>query len=258
VVTAHRGAVEQQVEGNWVPLKRGDIVPNAQMVRTLAGGHVKLQRNKEVVALGSNTQLRIEDDADIGYTTVHQDFGRVEVEAEHKLVKHFEVKTPYLAAVVKGTQFVVTSNGEGASVTVDRGSVAVQSLATERSTLITPGQTARVSPRADIEISGLGPWRPIVEPGVRRVVVTASAGSAMVAPMGDLAAAPHLQAPTAAPTRPRMTSGAPTAITGFVASGQALVASNQPAQPVNAGIVVLGGLFGALIGGIALLWRRAV
>jgi hypothetical protein len=249
--------VEQQVEGGWVPLKRGDILANAQMVRTLGTGHVKLQRNAEVVALGSNTQLRIEHDPGTGYTTVHQDFGRIEVEAEHKRVKHFAVETPYLAAVVKGTQFVVTSDGEGASVTVDRGAVAVQSLATERSTLITPGQTARVSPRTDIEISGLGPWRPIVEPGVTRGVVTASAGSALGAPMADWTGAPNLKAP-AAPSRPRMTNAAPSAVTAFVASGQALGRSDQPAQPVNAGIVLLGGLFGALIGGLALLWRRAV
>lgn len=97
-VTRLRGGVEMlDASGAWRPLARGDVVPNEQMVRTSANGHAELTRNTEIVTLGSNTTIRIRDDAETGYTTVLQDFGRVEVDAEARRVKHFEVQTPYLA-----------------------------------------------------------------------------------------------------------------------------------------------------------------
>ena len=43
-------------------------------------------------------------------TTIVQQAGSILLEVEKRNVKHFEVETPYLAAVVKGTQFRVTVN----------------------------------------------------------------------------------------------------------------------------------------------------
>ena len=39
-------------------------------------------------------------------TTIQQRAGSILLEVEKRNVTHFEVETPYLAAVVKGTQFV--------------------------------------------------------------------------------------------------------------------------------------------------------
>ena len=201
VVTRLRGDVEMQgATGTWMPLKRGEIVPNEQMVRTLASGHAELTRSNEVVTLGSNTTIRIRHDAETGYTTVLQDFGRVEVDVEARRVKHFEVQTPYLAAVVKGTHFVVTSGSDGATVAVERGAVAVHSISSERSATIGVGQVATVKRKTDLVVGGLGPWPPVVDPGVSRRKVSAALGSALAVPGGGgslLPAAPIAARPAA-------------------------------------------------------------
>ena len=164
-VTKLRGAVQQQLNGQWVDLKRGDIIADDTTVRTLEDGHVDLQRGQEVVSLGVGSQIRIHDRTDAQYTTVQEDFGSVEVDAEAKNFAHFEVQTQFLAAVVKGTHFVVTAGPTGALVAVSRGAVAVQSKVSQRSTTVTIGQVASVAPGRvrDIVLSGIGPLPAIAE-----------------------------------------------------------------------------------------------
>lgn len=281
VVLRLRGDVQVQVEDAWIALKRGDIVTHDQLVRTLGNGYAELQRNKEVVTLGNNTEIRIQQDAETGFTTVLQDFGRVEVDAEAKRVKHFEVRTPYLAAVVKGTHFVVNSDNAGAIVSVDRGSVAVQSVATDRSTLITVGQTATVKRKTDLVVGGLGPWPAVVEPGVSRPMVVASLGGGLDAalPQGSgttkgLSSPPILK-PAGFDAGPdqsgvvrmkestdggqRVTMAATsTALLGGFAASRPTAAKVEPEQPVSLGVVMLGALLGALMGGLALMLRRGL
>ncbi|MEO6013508.1 MAG: FecR family protein [Devosia sp.] len=125
-----RGQVLQLVDGDWQPLKRGAVVPDTRVIRTLKNGFVTFERGEETIELASNTQIQIFDKAGSKpFTTVKQYFGTVAVEAEVKNVQHFAVQTPYLAAVVKGTRFTVTSQDGGASVTVQRGHVEVEDRA---------------------------------------------------------------------------------------------------------------------------------
>ncbi len=156
VVIKLRGGVEQQIEGNWAELKRGDVVSDDRPIRTLADGHVDLQRDQEVVTMGASTQIRIHDQTGARFTTVEQSSGSVEVDAEIRNVQHFSVETPYLAAVVKGTHFIVTAAPTGGSVTVSRGFVAVVSKASQHSTTVTVGQTASVDPQSDLTVAGSG------------------------------------------------------------------------------------------------------
>jgi len=261
-----RGEVEVLAAGTWVPLKRGDIVANNQMIRTLANGHAELHRDNEVVTLGSNTEIRIEDDADTGYTTVLQDSGRLEVDAEARHVKHFEVQTPYLAAVVKGTHFIVTADSEGASVSVDRGSVSVQSVATDRSTTIGVGQIATVKRKSDLVVSGLGPWPPVLDPGVSRPKVAASLGGALGS--APASRSDSADGPTPATLSPQGGNGGTGGVQIVAAStstalfgGGATASSRstakaEPSQPVSLGVVLLGAVVGAALGGLALLFRR--
>jgi hypothetical protein len=274
IVMRLRGDVQVLVEGNWVPLKRGDVVANEQTVRTLANGHAEIKRDLEIVTLGSNTEIRIEYDSETGYTTVLQDFGRVEVDAEARRVKHFEVRTPYLAAVVKGTHFIVTSDSDGTMVAVDRGSVSVQSVASERSTTIGVGQMATVKRKNDLVVGGLGPWPPIVEPGVARPAIVASLGGglgSMPAPDGDaielragFSLAPGGTSPTLMPVsggstgNVRVVASSASTLFGFAAASPSSTARDEPAQPVSLGVVLLGALLGAALGGLALLLRRGL
>ena len=96
-------------------------------------------------------------------TTILQQAGSILLEVEKRAVKHFEVETPYLAAVVKGTQFRVSVNKDDSSVDVLRGEVEVAGFKSGQYTTVRPGQAARVATegRGDLSLSGSGTLSPI-------------------------------------------------------------------------------------------------
>ena len=151
-----RGQVLQLVDGNWQPLQRGDVVPDDRVVRTLNTARVEFQRDAELIALGPNTQIQIVDKSGKRFTTVKQYFGEVAIEAEVQNVQHFAVQTPFLAAVVKGTRFTVRTSRKSSGVEVERGHVAVESLITHSSTLLSAGQSATASQTEDLKVAGKG------------------------------------------------------------------------------------------------------
>jgi hypothetical protein len=67
------------------------------------------------------------------------------LDVEPRRQRHFEVETPHLTAVVKGTEFTVAVAATGSSVLVKEGAVEVTSLVTGQSTLVGTSQTARVA-----------------------------------------------------------------------------------------------------------------
>ena len=272
-----RGTVEQLVDTNWTALQRGDVVPDDRTVRTGPDGHVDLQRGKEVVTLGASTQVQIHDKTDARFTTVQQDFGTVEVEAEVENAPHFVVETQFLAAVVKGTHFIVTSSTLGASVSVDRGFVAVQSKASKRSTTVTVGQTASVAPSTDIVLSGTGTLPAVFSPEGTQLVPAGSTSGAILfhddpGPGTGTAAASPLNPPpgidgasvqTATLVSPvnvttathlRGSLGGNSLSWAFGLNGAP--ASQAKEEPMRPGILVGGVLIGIMIGGLALLFRR--
>jgi hypothetical protein len=172
-----RGPVVQLVDGQWQQLKRGMVVPDDRVVRTMAAGYVTFTRGKETVELGPNTQIQIFDKAGKKpFTTVKQYFGTVSVEAEVRNVQHFAVDTPFLAAVVKGTRFTVVSGKTSSKVTVRRGHVQVTNLRNKSRVLLSVGQSAIVdgTKSNSIEVSGGGKL-PAVESASGKPLVTVGA-----------------------------------------------------------------------------------
>jgi len=271
-----RGTVEQLVDTTWTALQRGDSVPDDRTVRTGPDGHVDLQRGQEVVTLGASTQVQIHDKTDQRFTTVQQDFGTVEVEAQVQNAPHFEVDTQFLAAVVKGTHFVVTSSDLGASVTVDRGFVAVQSKASKRSTTVTVGQTASIAPETDIVLSGTGTLPAVFGPDGAQVVPAGSpsgaihfsaddgsgSGTATGAPVTPLPGTDGASVQTATLVSP-VNINSTTQLRGSLGSTGLgyVLGTPAPAAPakeevMRPGVLVGGVLIGVMIGALALLFRR--
>jgi hypothetical protein len=161
-----RGAVVQLVDGQWPPLKRGMIVPDDRVVRTMAAGYVTFTRGGETLDLGPSTQIQIFDKGGKKpFTTVKEYFGTVAVEAEVRDVQHFAVETPYLAAVVKGTRFVVKSDTSGANVSVQRGHVAIEDKHDHSHVTLSVGQAASLGSTATdaIMVSGNGKLPPVFD-----------------------------------------------------------------------------------------------
>lgn len=156
-----RGRVLQLIDHQWIPLQRGMVVPDDRVIRTLGGAQVQFARGQETIDLGANTQIQIHDRGTAGKpnTTVQQYFGTVSVEAQVELVQHFAVQTAYLAAVVKGTRFTVTSGESGAAVTVQRGHVAVEDNHDKSHVTLSVGQSAsvdRTKTEGAITVAGKG------------------------------------------------------------------------------------------------------
>lgn len=151
-----RGTVLELVDGAWQKIERGAVVPESHVVRTLGNARVVFVRGSETVELGPDTQVAFHLRERDRFTTVQQYFGEVAVEADVEKVKHFAVQTPHLAAVVKGTIFVVRSDDQGASVEVKRGAVAVHSSETHDSVTVRAGQQVETSSDGKLDVSGEG------------------------------------------------------------------------------------------------------
>ena len=96
-------------------------------------------------------------------TTILQQAGSILLDVEKRNVKHFEVETPYLAAVVKGTQFRVTVNAGKTTVDVVRGQVEVADFKSGQIAQVMAGQhaTAFANGKAGLSLGGTGTFSPI-------------------------------------------------------------------------------------------------
>ena len=140
-----------------VALTQGTVVKPGDAVRTGRNGRVLLLRGAESILIEPNSDVGIPAEQKDGLsTTVLQKAGSILLEVEKRNVQHFQVETPYLAAVVKGTQFRVTVKRDGARVDVVRGQVEVADFKSGKFALVLPGQVAQVSAHG---AGGLTPQR---------------------------------------------------------------------------------------------------
>ncbi|HZP75453.1 MAG TPA: FecR domain-containing protein [Pseudolabrys sp.] len=148
-----RGETQRVALGSDTILDAGDNI------RTGRNGRVLLTRGEERIVISPNSAIGIPTQGRDGFpTTIAQQAGSILLEVEKKNVQHFEVETPYLAAVVKGTQFRVTVNRRGAHVEVTRGQVQVSDFKSGQNVLVLPGQSAKVSAfgSGGLSLSGKG------------------------------------------------------------------------------------------------------
>src|SRR4051794_1872662 len=139
-------------------LRAGDTI------RTGRNGRVLLVRGEESILISPNSVVGLPAEKKEGLsTTIIQQAGSILLEVEKRNVKHFEVETPYLAAVVKGTQFSVTVNAGSTKVGVLRGQVEVSDFKTGQIAQVLPGQAATVFEhgKPGLSLSGAGTFNPI-------------------------------------------------------------------------------------------------
>ncbi|MFK4381490.1 FecR domain-containing protein [Bradyrhizobium sp. USDA 223] len=161
-------------------LKPGDTI------RTGRNGRVLLVRGEETILISPNSVVGLPAEKKDGLsTTITQQAGSILLEVEKRNVKHFEVETPYLAAVVKGTQFSVTVGAGSTKVGVLRGQVEVSDFKTGQIAQVMPGQAATVFEhgKPGLSLSGAGTLNPIEQgkpraPTIERVPVPKSGLSA--------------------------------------------------------------------------------
>lgn len=147
-----------------VSLKQEEALKPGDTIRTGRNGRVLLVRGEETILISPNSVVGLPGEKKDGLsTTIVQQAGSILLEVEKRNVKHFEVETPYLAAVVKGTQFSVTVSAGSTKVGVVRGQVEVSDFKTGQIAQVMPGQaaTAFEHGKPGLSLSGAGTFNPI-------------------------------------------------------------------------------------------------
>jgi len=147
-----------------VSLNQDETLKPGNTIRTGRNGRVLLVRGEETILISPNSVVGLPAEKKEGLsTTIIQQAGSILLEVEKRNVKHFEVETPYLAAVVKGTQFSVTVGAGSTKVGVVRGQVEVSDFKTGQIAQVMPGQaaTAFEHGKPGLSLSGAGTFNPI-------------------------------------------------------------------------------------------------
>jgi len=159
------GGVRQASLSQARILKPGDSISTGQNGRAL------LVHGEEYMLISPNSAIEIPKEKKQGLlTTIIQRAGSIVLEVGKRNVEHFEVETPLLAALVKGTRFRVTIDKNNSYVDVLRGQVEVSDLKSGQYALVQPGQTAKVSVQRSVglSLSGSGTLSPIRQGTPRR------------------------------------------------------------------------------------------
>lgn len=150
-----------------VALNTGDLIGPGQRIVTDTDGRAVLRRGKNTIVVSPNSILEVPGNAAGGLMTrIRHVLGTLLFDVEKRKEQHFEVLTPDVAVVVKGTTFTTSVGPQGAIVHVISGLVQVANLRSGQNVFVRPGQTA-VSPsgggRVDIQggpSNGPGPSTP--------------------------------------------------------------------------------------------------
>ena len=129
-----------------MPIRRGGQVPAGAVLSTGAGSRAVLVRGKDFMTVNANSRVRIpvSEQKGGGLFDVLQEWGNAIFKIEKKPDPHFSVRTPYLAAVVKGTTFSITVSDQGASLQVVEGAVETSTVDGGAREMIRPGVVAMV------------------------------------------------------------------------------------------------------------------
>ncbi|HEY0853334.1 MAG TPA: FecR domain-containing protein [Devosia sp.] len=249
VVSKLRGTAEVLVDETWTALKRGDKVSDGRQVRTLGDSRVELQHGEDIIALDPDTLVSIEDNAAESFTIVHQSIGVVEVDAEVRDTYHLTVETKFLAAVVKGTHFIVRADDTGASVEVTRGLVAVQASESKEVTSVPPGVTASVREKGEIQVAGMVTLPMIFDAkGVQIPRQPAAEPYRPAPPMGG----------SVNRSFNRSSAGVQSFAFAFPELGGGATMTQQGGGGVDLATTGIGIAIGIMLGAIALLFRRVL
>lgn len=125
-------------------LTRDQDLPADAWIETGAGRAV-LVRGQESMIVEPNSRVQLPGAPVNGNTQVLQSMGSAIYKIGKQKQPHFQVDTPYMAAVVKGTAFTVSVDDDEASVMVTEGLVEVSTPDMKDVEFVRPGFTALVS-----------------------------------------------------------------------------------------------------------------
>ena len=120
------GHVRLTENGKSRVASKGAFLSSGSIITTGTASRAVIGRADEFIVISPKSQLRLPaGKINNSIIQIIADFGSALFKVERKTNPHFGVRTPYLAAVVKGTTFRVTADRSGDSVSVVEGAVSV-------------------------------------------------------------------------------------------------------------------------------------
>lgn len=145
---------------------KGMALHKGHTIATQKGARAVLQRGNDSITVGPNTEFALSQyRSNDSQTTLLQRKGTIDVDVETRGRPFFRVETPYLAAVVKGTRFSVTVTGNESQVSVQRGVVGVQDLASGQQSDLRAGQSVQSAPGKFNGLKSVGKTRAAIQQG---------------------------------------------------------------------------------------------
>lgn len=158
-VVETEGAAETLEENVRRNAATGFVLRGNSAAVTSASGHVTLRRGADTIRLSHSSHIEIS--ADASEDGVWQRLGRVLFNIESQEFRNFEIDTPLMVFVIKGTTFSVTVEPGRERISVIEGAVQVTVRKSGDTALVGGGQTATVT-RGDGRIVLTG----ISDPGI--------------------------------------------------------------------------------------------
>jgi len=145
VMVATNASVQHGETGAATPVTVGGMVVEGDQLTTGAGGALVLSRGEDLVTMAENSRITIVDPQPSATTLIDQPYGNVQYHVTKGPAPHFEVDSPLLATIVKGTTFSVSASDSGNSVSVSEGRVEARNRATGASSPVGAGQMGSVA-----------------------------------------------------------------------------------------------------------------
>jgi hypothetical protein len=226
--------------------QRGSQVPAGATVLTGAGARAVLVRGEDFVTVAPNSRLRVPAaEQAAGLFQMIEEWGNAVFKIKHLPKPHFGVQTPYLAAVVKGTTFSVTVNGEGTSLQVIDGAVEVATTDGGAHDLVRPGAVATITAADRYRLSVQGQNAHVIDSPQRATPqgapAPAPAPALTPAPLPAPEAPPHAAAPAADASDNRTSAAVDRDSIAWSEVSNSVIAAPIEAKPVDLGAVT-GGL----------------
>src|SRR5882724_111458 len=149
-----RGADDAQ----WQPLQAGAQIAPGNVVRTDASGSMELRNGIDTIRLSPSSEIELPPrlNGDPVTRVIHW-VGTAFFHVGKRPGPQFEVDTPYIVAIVKGTKFTTSVSEGAASIKVSEGIVGVSATAGGSSIDVTAGGSASVSAAHSDTVTPGGP-----------------------------------------------------------------------------------------------------
>jgi len=139
----------------WAPLDKGRDLVAGDAIWTGRNGRILLISEQGSVLLAPRSLVKIPAQAlPKSFSVLFQTHGKVSAEVEKRRKQHFSIQTPYLAAVVKGTEFDVEIDKDQTRVSVSEGLVGVVNIETGETVYVPAGTEVAAQAKAGGKLYG--------------------------------------------------------------------------------------------------------